>query len=133
MKLLTFLFISTIAILLVTETIQKTETQEKVHDCKKTSYQRGPGEPLSCPPTMDNEGICYDKCNSGENGVGFLCWKNGQARQRNMRPIFWCKPGYKKSNSLCYKACKKGFKGNGPVCSSTCGKKLEAKKTSKKR
>ncbi len=121
MKLLTLILISITISLVATRYHRANRNKGQVDGCWKDAEDRGEGEVLSCPPKMDNEeGICYDKCNTGEKGVGLLCWKEGKSRERAKRPVFWCRDGLEKSNSICYPSCKTGLNGIGPVCWGTC-------------
>ena len=42
--------------------------------CVKGSYGRGGGTIPECNPGDDAEGLCYEKCPAGYNGVGPVCW-----------------------------------------------------------
>ena len=44
---------------------------------KPPGYNRGVGTiPTSCPGGDNNAGLCYERCRSGYNGVGPVCWGN---------------------------------------------------------
>ena len=45
--------------------------------CTKPSYGRGAGEPFSCAPGQERDGLlCYPECEAGWYGDGPLCWKS---------------------------------------------------------
>ena len=43
--------------------------------CKKQSYKRGAGTIPDCEPELEkNQGVCYNPCPAGSNGVGPACY-----------------------------------------------------------
>lgn len=43
--------------------------------CHKNSYGRTAGKVLGCENGLDEDaGLCYEPCNYGADGVGFVCW-----------------------------------------------------------
>jgi hypothetical protein len=56
---------------------------------KKPGYDRGAGKlPTSCGSKTLQDGLCYNSCPSGQNGVGPVCWGS-------------CPSGYKDTGALC--------------------------------
>ena len=66
-------------------------------DPMKNSYSRGVGKiPEGCPAgRVYQDGLCYERCNAGYNGVAFVCWAGP--------PPGWvqCGMGAAKSDSTC--------------------------------
>ncbi|APR80748.1 Hypothetical protein A7982_06095 [Minicystis rosea] len=62
------------------------------HITTKKSYGRGAGVPLhTCNGgKVEQDGLCYKPCKSGDSGVGPVCWKS-------------CPAGYKDDGALCRK------------------------------
>ncbi len=49
--------------------------------CRKTTYDRGIGRLKQCDTNQDTDaGLCYNKCSSGFEGVGPVCWAQCPAK-----------------------------------------------------
>ena len=112
------------------------EAQRLLHSshadfCWRDSYGRGVGTTInSCPSNRDKIGaLCYSKCPSGWNRVGYDChegdrttffgWFRNIIKGRVIigDPIpLTCPPGKQYDAGLCYNSCRAGYKGAGPVC-----------------
>eukprot|EP01083_Nonionella_stella_P297636 1010605_1 len=110
----------------------------------KKSYGRGVGTiPNQCPAGKENQdGLCYDRCQSGYYAAGPVCWEHcasgyadhGATCYKSIIDFYGkksygrgagtipdqCPAGQENQNGLCYNRCSSGYYGEGPVCWEIC-------------